>query len=74
MREGDPGDSLYLIQDRNLAILISDKTGKEVTVAERGKGESVGEIALLIGEKRTAKVCAKTSSNCYVCQNQQLII
>lgn len=62
MREGDSGDSLYLIQGGKVAIMIYDNTGKETIVAERGKGESVGEIALLTGEKRTAKVCAITNS------------
>ena len=60
--KGDPGDSLYLIQDGKVAIILSDSTGKEITVAQRGKGESVGEIALLTGDKRTAKVCATTRS------------
>ena len=62
MVEGDPGDSLYLIQQGEVVIAITDNEGKEIIVTERKSGESVGEIALLTGEKRTAKVYSKKGS------------
>ncbi len=58
MSQGDPGDSLYLIQSGKLGIVIKDDEDREIVVAERLVNESVGEIALLTGEKRSAKVIA----------------
>lgn len=63
MNAGDPGDCLYLIQKGKLCIVINDDQGKEVVVAEKESGESVGEIALLTGEKRSAKVRAASHSS-----------
>ena len=58
MQLGDPGDCLYLIKTGKVAIIIKDSNGADVIVAERDSNESVGEIALLTGEKRSAKVTA----------------
>lgn len=57
--EGDPGDSLHLIERGRVAIRPSTPLGEVVTLAILGPGESFGEQALLAPDaKRTASVVA----------------
>ena len=44
--EGDPGDHAYLIQSGEIEILV-ERDGRELVLARRGKGEIIGEMALL---------------------------
>jgi CRP/FNR family transcriptional regulator, cyclic AMP receptor protein len=58
-REGDHGDSVYLVQSGKVAVRISTPEGALVTVALLGPGSAVGELALLgEDERRTATVQA----------------
>lgn len=58
-REGDPGDSLYVI--RTGFVKITKKHGdKDQIIAYLSQGNYFGEIALLEDEKRTATVSAFT--------------
>src|SRR4051812_24164840 len=58
IRQGDPGDCLYVVISGRLRVVL-EQGGKEVRVfREVGRGESIGEMALLTGEKRTATVYA----------------
>jgi CRP/FNR family cyclic AMP-dependent transcriptional regulator len=57
--EGDPGDSLHLIEKGRIAIRPSTPLGEVVTLAILGPGESFGEQALLAPDaKRTASAVA----------------
>jgi CRP-like cAMP-binding protein len=57
--EGDPGDSLHLIEKGRVAIRPSTPAGDVVTLAILGPGEFFGEQALLTTEaRRTASVVA----------------
>ena len=57
--EGDPGDSLHLIDKGRVAIRASTRTGDEATLAVLGRGDSFGEQALLSPmASRTASVVA----------------
>lgn len=57
MHQNQPGDSLYIVMIGRLQASILTPSGEE-KVGEIGHGELVGEIALLIGENRTATVRA----------------
>jgi len=60
-RQGDFGASLYIIEDGKVRVSATDdEKGKEVKVAELGKGETFGEMALLWDKHRTATVEALT--------------
>jgi len=54
--EGDPGDTLYIVMHGRLRVSVVGAHGKRRVVAELGRGESVGEMALLTGERRSARV------------------
>jgi CRP-like cAMP-binding protein len=58
IREGDPGDCLYVVAGGRLAVVVNSPNGTEHTVAEIGRGETVGEMALLSGSPRSATVRA----------------
>ena len=57
--EGDPGDSAYIIVDGTADVLINTPGGA-ITVAQFGRNDIVGEIAILCDVPRTAAVKATT--------------
>jgi len=56
-RQGDPGDSAYIILEGEADVLINTPQG-EISVAKLGKNDLVGEMAILIDIPRTATVKA----------------
>jgi CRP-like cAMP-binding protein len=55
----DPGDSLHLIEKGRFAIRVMTPLGDTVTIAVRGPGDSLGEMALVADTpRRTATVVA----------------
>ena len=57
-RQGDPGDALYILVSGMLEVLVERSGEAPHTVAELGRGESFGEMALVENEPRTATVRA----------------
>jgi NTE family protein len=53
--EDEPGDCMYIIESGQVKI-VSDKTGREKIYNYLGPGNFFGEMALLLGEKRSATV------------------
>jgi NTE family protein len=58
MHQGDTGDSLYLVAVGRLRVTMTRDDGTEVLVAEIGRGEVVGELAVMTSEARSATVTA----------------
>jgi CRP/FNR family transcriptional regulator, cyclic AMP receptor protein len=56
-RQGDPGDAAYILLDGQADILVDTPQGR-VKVAQLGKNDIVGEIAILCDVPRTATVAA----------------
>ena len=61
-REGDAGDALYVVVTGRLRVLVSGTSGEDIALAEVGRGEVVGEMALLTGDPRSATVVAVRDS------------
>jgi CRP/FNR family cyclic AMP-dependent transcriptional regulator len=57
-REGDPGDGLHTIVRGTVRIFVVSREGKEATLATIGRGDSIGELALLDGRERSANASA----------------
>jgi len=57
-RQDDPGDSMYLVVEGQLEVVLRDPEGGEWLVSLLGRGDFVGEIALLTGQDRTAMIRA----------------
>ena len=57
--QGDPGDSLYVIQAGAVKIVLPDPEGEEgAIIATLGAGDFFGELALLDGEEHSATAVA----------------
>jgi uncharacterized membrane protein len=52
---GDAGDAMYLIEAGRVRIHIRDADGHDVTLAELGRGDFFGEMAILDGKPRSAQ-------------------
>ena len=57
IRQGEIGDRFYLTERGRVQVFVTEN-GQERSVVERGPGEYVGEIALLLEVPRTASVRA----------------
>ncbi|MEJ6007875.1 cyclic nucleotide-binding domain-containing protein [Paucibacter sp. AS339] len=63
MRQGDPGDALYLLLRGRLRTYISDAdTGEQRMVREISRGQFVGEISLYTDEPRSATLITARDS------------
>ena len=51
---GDIGDAMYVIESGKVRICVQARDGHEMTLAELGRGDFFGEMALLDGERRSA--------------------
>jgi predicted acylesterase/phospholipase RssA/CRP-like cAMP-binding protein len=65
MEQGDRGDSLYLIAVGRMRVTVTRDDGSNVVVAELGRGELVGELAMLTDDRRSATVTALRDSHVY---------
>ncbi|MCE7987704.1 MAG: hypothetical protein DYG89_41600 [Caldilinea sp. CFX5] len=61
-RQGDPGDSLYVLVAGRLTIEIQQPTGATLVVDEAAPYQLIGEMALLTGQSRGATVTAVVES------------
>lgn len=61
-REGDAADAVHVVVSGRLAALTRRPDGSETLVAEIGAGETVGEMAILSGERRSATLVALRDS------------
>src|SRR5262245_27112662 len=55
-RTGDTGDALYVVLSGRLRFLLEQSNGASEIIREVGRGETVGELALLTGNPRSATV------------------
>jgi len=58
IRQGDDADALFLIAMGRLRVSMVLDDGTDAVIAERGRGEVVGEMALISNEPRSATVTA----------------
>src|SRR6266702_3508759 len=53
-RAGDAGDAMYVIERGKVRICVQATDGHELTLAELGRGDFFGEMALFDGQRRSA--------------------
>jgi len=58
LSQGDPGESLFLIQSGQVKVTVVAEDGREVILSVLGAGSFFGEMALLDDEPRSAHVIA----------------
>jgi predicted acylesterase/phospholipase RssA/CRP-like cAMP-binding protein len=62
-RQGEEGDALYVVLGGRVRVIAENTAGETVQVAELGRGETVGEMAVISGEPRSATVYAVRDSH-----------
>lgn len=62
LREGEPGDSMFVLSEGLLGASVKDKWGESVQVARIAPGQAFGEMSLFTGEPRSATVTALTDA------------
>lgn len=60
--EDDPGDTLYLVADGQVKVVLIGEDGREVILSVLGEGTFFGEMALLDDRPRSAHVIAMEDS------------
>lgn len=65
VRQGDAGDSLFIVDEGALGVWTKLRDGKSIEIARLGAGNFFGEMALLTGEPRSATIVAITDTFCY---------
>jgi len=58
VHEGDPGDTLVILESGTVKVLVYSENGDETVLSLVGPGESFGELALIDGEARSATIQA----------------
>jgi NTE family protein len=58
VREGDPGDTLFIIESGLVEVFLQSATGETSILTRLGPGEAFGEMSVLTGEPRSAGVRA----------------
>ena len=69
MKEGDPGNSAYLIQSGAVEVYTKNDD-KKIILAKLDVGQIFGEMALIFEERRTASVRAMEDCNLIVITRQ----
>ena len=65
LRQGDPGDSLYVVRTGAVAVQIG-VLGAFKELATLSDGQFFGEMSLMTGAMRAATVVAKSDVECYI--------
>jgi len=65
VREGNEGDSLFIVKEGEVEVRKYDGKGSEHQLATLGPGECFGEISLIDSEPRSASVYAQTDCTLY---------
>ena len=69
MKEGDPGNSAYLIQSGSVEV-YTENDEKKISLAKLDVGQIFGEMALVFDERRTASVRSLEDCNLIVITRQ----
>ncbi|MGH7902677.1 MAG: cyclic nucleotide-binding domain-containing protein [Candidatus Dormibacteraceae bacterium] len=72
IRQGDPGDALYVIEEGRCEVAVEEAPGHTITVAFLGSGDFFGEMALVSEDPRSASVRALEDCRLLVLDRQTL--
>lgn len=70
-RQGDPGDSYYIIHSRKVRVFLRSEDGVETDLNQLGPGESFGEMALLTDEPRSADIEAIEETHLFILSKEE---
>lgn len=73
VKEGDPGEAVYLVASGLLRAVRYTQNGHEVWYADIGPGELTGDMAALTGSRRTSSVVAKSASTVFIIERDAFL-
>lgn len=73
LHKEDPGDSLFIIKDGRVKVVLYGDDGREVILSILKTGDFFGEMSLLDGEPRSASVVAMEDANLYILKRDGFI-
>jgi CRP-like cAMP-binding protein len=71
--QGDPGNSLCVIEEGRVRIVVGSDDGKELVLRVLGPGDFFGELALLDGEPRSADAVAQEACQLLLLQRSDFL-
>ncbi|HLK60663.1 MAG TPA: Crp/Fnr family transcriptional regulator [Chthonomonadaceae bacterium] len=71
--EGEPGHTLYIILSGHVNIQTVTASGETVHIAQRGPGESIGELAMLNNRPRMADAVAADTCDVLMLHHDDLL-
>jgi CRP/FNR family cyclic AMP-dependent transcriptional regulator len=71
--QGDPGQSLYIVETGRVAAIASTADGRELVLNRFGPGECFGELALLDGEPRSANAVAQEACSLFLLRRDDFL-
>jgi len=72
-RTGDAGDAMYVIERGKVRICVQATDGNELTLAELGRGDFFGEMALFDGQRRSADAVVAEESRLAVLSREHFL-
>jgi len=72
VRQGEPGDSLFVIKSGRVRIDVKNEVGQVIPVDHLGPDDFFGEMSLLTGEPRAASVVAEMETEVIVVDKPDL--
>lgn len=73
IREGDPGDALYLIMEGEMAVIKDMGKEQELVLDRIGKDDFFGEMALLDGNPRSGSIRAESEALVLVLNGEDFV-
>ena len=71
VRQGDPGDALFIVRSGAVKVAVVGVDGREVILGTLGPTEHFGELALIDGQPRSAHVVATESTALFVLRRDE---
>src|SRR5688572_11750235 len=68
--EDDPGDSLFVVRQGRVKVVLIGEDGREVILGVLGVGEHFGELSLIDDQPRSAHVIAMEDTNLIVLRRE----
>ena len=68
--EDDPGDSLFIVRDGRVKVVLVGEDGREVILGVLGPGEHFGELSLIDDQPRSAHVIAMEDSQLLILRRE----
>jgi CRP-like cAMP-binding protein len=70
--EDDPGDSLFVVKDGRVKVVLVGEDGREVILGILGRGEHFGELSLIDGQPRSAHVIAADDTQLLILRREDV--